>query len=144
MTALTADQQQQRTYVAESVSVETVDQLIEALRSMGHFSEDLDITYVVEAVRELVPNGSHYYSVRIRKAERVCRKVRGTSLMSEQSLTTDKRATVHDDVIEALNQALEYFEDREDINDGDYGEPQPNEAMKLAGLMRDALEWVKP
>jgi 3-methyladenine DNA glycosylase/8-oxoguanine DNA glycosylase len=55
-----------------------------------------------------------------------------------------KRATkVHGDVIEALTQALEYFEDREDVVDGSYGEPSPNREMSLAQLCRDALTQVR-
>lgn len=49
---------------------------------------------------------------------------------------------VHGDVIEALTQALEYFEDREDVVDGSYGEPSPNREMSLAQLCRDALARV--
>lgn len=50
---------------------------------------------------------------------------------------------VHGDVIEALTQALEYFENREDVNDGDYGVPAPNREMSLAQLCRDALARVE-
>lgn len=49
---------------------------------------------------------------------------------------------VHDDVIEALTQALEYFEDHEDVVDGSYGEPSPNREMSLAQLCRDALDHL--
>ena len=49
------------------------------------------------------------------------------------------RGHVHSDVVEALTQALDYFEDREDVNDGSYGEPSPNREMSLAQLCRDAL-----
>lgn len=45
----------------------------------------------------------------------------------------------HGDVFEALTQALEYFEDREDVKDGSYGEPSPNREMSLAQLCRDAI-----
>lgn len=46
---------------------------------------------------------------------------------------------VHGDVAEALTQAVEYFDDRADVNDGDYGVPSPNREMSLAQLCRDAL-----
>jgi len=49
------------------------------------------------------------------------------------------RGHIHADVIEALTQALDYFEDREDVVDGSYGEPSPNREMSLAQLCRDAL-----
>jgi hypothetical protein len=59
-------------------------------------------------------------------------------------LTSQPRATkVHSDVVEALTQALEYFEDREDVVDGSYGEPSPNREMSLAQLCRDALSRVR-
>lgn len=40
---------------------------------------------------------------------------------------------------EALEQALEFFKDREDVLDGPDGRPKPNEAMKLARLIKEAL-----
>lgn len=39
----------------------------------------------------------------------------------------------------ALEQALEYFENREDVIDGDYGQPAPNKEMTLAQELRSAL-----
>jgi hypothetical protein len=57
--------------------------------------------------------------------------------------TEAKRPTkVHGDVIEALTQAQEYFEDRADVVDGSYGEPSPNREMSLAQLCKDALSRV--
>lgn len=50
---------------------------------------------------------------------------------------------VHGDVIEALTQAQEYFEDRADVVDGSYGEPHPNREMSLAQLCKDALARVR-
>ena len=49
------------------VSVETVDQLIEALTDQ---TLDLDVTYVVEVLAETLSDGSVVRSVRIRPAER--------------------------------------------------------------------------
>ncbi len=40
----------------------------------------------------------------------------------------------------ALDEALEYFADREDVVDGDYGEPWPNKEMRLAQELRAAIE----
>jgi hypothetical protein len=45
-----------------------------------------------------------------------------------------------DTLVAALNEALEYFEDREDVVDGDYGEPAPNKEMQLAQSLRAALK----
>ena len=53
------------------------------------------------------------------------------------------RRKVHGDVIEALTQALEYFENMSDVVDGSYGEPAPNNEMSLAQLCREALERVR-
>ncbi len=47
---------------------------------------------------------------------------------------------VNTEAIEALLRALEYFEDRADVIDGDYGRPRPNREMQLATLCKDALE----
>jgi hypothetical protein len=49
---------------------------------------------------------------------------------------------IHGDVIEALSQAEEYFENRADVVDGDYGVPSPNKEMRLAQLCRDALARI--
>lgn len=38
----------------------------------------------------------------------------------------------------ALDEALEYFEDREDVVDGPYGEPSPNNEMRIAMVLRTA------
>lgn len=51
-------------------------------------------------------------------------------------------APVHGDVIEALTQAEEYFENLADVVDGSYGEPSPNREMSLAQLCRDALARI--
>lgn len=50
---------------------------------------------------------------------------------------------VHGDVIEALTQALDYFDDHADVVDGSYGEPSPNREMSLAQLCRDALTRIR-
>lgn len=55
----------------------------------------------------------------------------------------EPKSKVHGDVCEALYQALEYFEDREDVVDGSYGEPAPNLEMSLAQLCRAALRRVE-
>ena len=40
----------------------------------------------------------------------------------------------------AVTVALEYFEAREDVIDGDHGHPEANEEMILACLLRSALD----
>ena len=40
---------------------------------------------------------------------------------------------------DALYECLEYFEDREDVVDGDYGMPEANQEMTLAMSVRRAL-----
>ena len=41
---------------------------------------------------------------------------------------------------EGLEEALAYVERFEDVRDGDYGVPEPNEAMQLASVLRAALD----
>lgn len=43
------------------------------------------------------------------------------------------------DVYEALNDAIEHIGGEVDVVDGDYGEPEPNAAMKLHGKLNNAL-----
>lgn len=49
----------------------------------------------------------------------------------------------HDALAAALDEALEYFEDREDVIDGDEGQPAPNKEMRLAQSIRAALKAAK-
>jgi hypothetical protein len=46
-----------------------------------------------------------------------------------------------DVLIDALEEALAYFQDRSDVVDGSYGEPQANREMQLAQTMEAAL-WL--
>jgi hypothetical protein len=64
------------------------------------------------------------------------------TLNLQQVTSRLRRTMVHGDVIEALTQAADYFEDHADVVDGSYGEPSPNREMSLAQLCRDALERV--
>jgi hypothetical protein len=41
-------------------------------------------------------------------------------------------------VLDVLYEVLEYLDDCSDVVDGSYGEPKPNRAMVLAGLLREA------
>lgn len=45
-----------------------------------------------------------------------------------------------DTLVAALEEALEYFEDREDVRDGPYGDPVPNTEMSMAQSIRAALK----
>jgi hypothetical protein len=56
-----------------------------------------------------------------------------------RSMPVGSTGTVEPGLIEAALLALEYFEDREDVQDGDYGVPVPNREMQLASLLRHAL-----
>lgn len=40
---------------------------------------------------------------------------------------------------ELLNRAAEFADKYVDVNDGDYGEPEPNEAMRLVSAIREEL-----
>ena len=48
-----------------------------------------------------------------------------------------------DDMIDALESALDFIAGYEDVVDGSYGEPQPNRAMIVAQQIRDALDQAK-
>ena len=43
----------------------------------------------------------------------------------------------------ALEEALEYFEDRYDVVDGDYGEPRPNKEMSLGQMIDITLHGIR-
>jgi hypothetical protein len=47
------------------------------------------------------------------------------------------------DVHAALTELWEYFDDRADVIDGDYGEPRPNEAMQNQRAVEEIQEYVK-
>jgi hypothetical protein len=44
-----------------------------------------------------------------------------------------------DNMLQALDDALEFIEDHEDVSDGPDGSPRPNRAMQLAGPIRDVI-----
>jgi len=52
---------------------------------------------------------------------------------------TDRLRRAAPDLLAACWEALEFVEAYEDVVDGDYGIPEPNRAMRLAGMLRDAL-----
>jgi hypothetical protein len=43
----------------------------------------------------------------------------------------------------ALEEALEYFKDRYDVVDGDYGEPRPNKEMSLGQMIDIELHGIQ-
>lgn len=43
----------------------------------------------------------------------------------------------------ALEEALEYFEDRYDVVDGSYGEPSPNKEMSLGQMIDETLHGIR-
>jgi len=43
------------------------------------------------------------------------------------------------DLLESLENALSYIERFEDVRDGDYGVPEPNEAMQVASDIRASI-----
>jgi len=57
-------------------------------------------------------------------------------------LVKEKRRT--ETLMAAVEEALEFAEDQEDVVDGDYGFPAPNRAMLLAQSLRAALAKVAP
>lgn len=50
-----------------------------------------------------------------------------------------RACNAHEKLVAALESALEYFEDRQDVVDGPYGEPAPNKEMRLVQELRAAL-----
>jgi hypothetical protein len=49
-------------------------------------------------------------------------------------LVEDKRV-----LILAAQEALEYFSDRADVYDGDYGQPVANSEARVANMLKDAI-----
>ncbi len=43
----------------------------------------------------------------------------------------------------SLEEALEYFKDKYDVNDGDYGEPAPNKEMQLGQMIDETLYGIR-
>ena len=58
----------------------------------------------------------------------------------EQSLMHDSSMSVfHRIALSVLYDLEEYLDQRSDVIDGDYGQPRPNEEMKLLGDVRLAI-----
>ena len=53
------------------------------------------------------------------------------------------RETAITEAIQALIDASDYFDNRADVNDGDYGVPSPNREMTLASQCDEALERLE-
>jgi len=47
------------------------------------------------------------------------------------------------DIVDVLERCKDYFDNRADVVDGDYGVPFPNEEMSLFGDVCDALEALE-
>lgn len=46
-------------------------------------------------------------------------------------------------ILTHLNEIEEYFDNRSDVVDGDYGAPSPNVEMRLLQEVRDAIKLVE-
>ena len=55
----------------------------------------------------------------------------------------DKAAARIRELEAVLEQALEYFEDRYDVVDGDYGEPRPNKEMSMGQMIDIMLHGIR-
>lgn len=49
----------------------------------------------------------------------------------------------HDQAMAALWALMEYLKDRSDVVDGDYGEPAPNEEMRLLGEIDCVADYLE-
>lgn len=47
------------------------------------------------------------------------------------------------DLIETLTTCESYFDNRSDVQDGDYGQPEPNEEMRLFSDIRAAIAFAE-
>ena len=47
------------------------------------------------------------------------------------------------DAYAIIEQFKKYFDDRSDVNDGDYGEPVPNKEMTYARDCDEILTWLE-
>jgi hypothetical protein len=56
-----------------------------------------------------------------------------------KKLSAQSRENRIDQLEEAVERLLEFVDDYSDVVDGDYGIPEPNEAMSLATAIRDML-----
>lgn len=68
------------------------------------------------------------------------------TLMAESASTIESLSAANlrleqrvEELEQAAHDALEYFEGREDVDDGDYGQPKPNREMVLAMALRAAM-----
>ena len=68
---------------------------------------------------------------------RAPRRSQGIEVMARDTVKVPR-----EDIAEALAQACEYFENRSDVIDGDYGVPEPNTEMRLAQMCNDALAII--
>jgi hypothetical protein len=67
----------------------------------------------------------------------ICDLVRGQT--PESADANARLIAAAPDLLAALQEALDFAEDREDVNDGDYGIPEANAHMRLAMMLRAAI-----
>jgi hypothetical protein len=89
-----------------------------------HASPPMDMHFVME-------NGNERYAVAF-----------GTEPAKLEAIV--RACNNFDALVAALTESLEYFEDREDVIDGSYGEPAPNKEMALAQMIRSVLPKEQP
>lgn len=50
-----------------------------------------------------------------------------------------RACNAHDDLLAALNEVEDFLDNQSDVEDGDYGIPRPNRAMRLLIEVRNAI-----
>lgn len=58
-------------------------------------------------------------------------------------MTGAQQTFAHKAMVAALEEAAEYFNDRSDVVDGDYGQPAPNKEMRLLTEINAVLALAK-
>jgi hypothetical protein len=97
--------------------------------------------YVYDDVGDIIGVRLTAYSELADEAESLERERddRNTAYLS-QMREINALKTKRDELVAAIHEALDYFEDREDVVDGAYGEQAPNKEMSLARMLRDAIK----
>lgn len=49
----------------------------------------------------------------------------------------------HREMRDAMHEAIDFAEARQDVNDGDYGQPTPNDWMQIASILRNAVKGTR-
>jgi hypothetical protein len=98
-----------------------------AQHTQGPWRLDQDENKEVDAHYHCIQAGCGYYD---EKGEQ-----RGFSITGFMSVADARLMTASPEMLDALEQALEFVADHEDVSDGDTG-PVPNRAMSLATELR--------